>query len=82
MIVIIWVVFRTSYDVAGGEEVSICILSPTGGSLAYVKANNVFYRPNLVVDDEVHLTEDGVPGVIYNGVPDWVYEGICSIEII
>uniref|UniRef100_A0A8D8BCF4 Venom dipeptidyl peptidase 4 n=4 Tax=Culex pipiens TaxID=7175 RepID=A0A8D8BCF4_CULPI len=67
-------VTRNSFDVAGGEEVSICILSPTGGSLAYVKANNVFYRPNLVVDEEVHLTEDGVPGVIYNGVPDWVYE--------
>lgn len=24
--------------------------------------------------DEVRLTNDGVVGVVYNGVPDWVYE--------
>lgn len=75
------VLHRNSYDVADGEEVSICILSPTGDSLSYVKANNVYYRPNLVVDEEVRLTEDGVPGVIYNGVPDWVYEGNRSLKL-
>ncbi|XP_055640244.1 venom dipeptidyl peptidase 4 [Toxorhynchites rutilus septentrionalis] len=65
---------NTSYKIANGEEVSICKLSPGGKSLAYVKDNNVFYRPNSMNDEELPLTQDGVPGVIYNGVPDWVYE--------
>ncbi|XP_050072273.1 venom dipeptidyl peptidase 4 [Anopheles maculipalpis] len=64
----------TTYHVANQEEVSICILSPTGQSLAYVKDNNVYYRESLVDPVERPLTLDGVPGVIYNGIPDWVYE--------
>uniref|UniRef100_A0A182SC86 Dipeptidylpeptidase IV N-terminal domain-containing protein n=1 Tax=Anopheles maculatus TaxID=74869 RepID=A0A182SC86_9DIPT len=64
----------TTYHVANQEEVSICILSPTGQSLAYVKDNNVYYRESLVAAQERPLTLDGVPGVIYNGIPDWVYE--------
>ncbi|XP_065080121.1 venom dipeptidyl peptidase 4 [Ochlerotatus camptorhynchus] len=63
-----------TYDVANKEEVSVCIVSPNGQSLAYVKNNNVHYRSELLSTDEELLTEDGVAGVIYNGVPDWVYE--------
>ncbi|XP_053673756.1 venom dipeptidyl peptidase 4 [Anopheles nili] len=63
-----------TFHVANQEEVSICILSPTGQSLAYVKDNNVFYRAALLNQEERSLTSDGVPGVIYNGIPDWVYE--------
>lgn len=64
------------HHIADQQEVSICILSPTGQSLAYVKDNNVYYRASLVGagSTETSLTEDGVPGVIYNGIPDWVYE--------
>uniref|UniRef100_A0A182JFB8 Venom dipeptidyl peptidase 4 n=1 Tax=Anopheles atroparvus TaxID=41427 RepID=A0A182JFB8_ANOAO len=62
------------YHIANQEEVSICILSPTGQSLAYVKDNNVYYRASLLEPTETLLTEDGVPGIIYNGIPDWVYE--------
>ncbi|XP_052868310.1 venom dipeptidyl peptidase 4 [Anopheles cruzii] len=62
------------FTVANQEEVSICILSPTGQSLAYVKDNNVYYRASLLDNTEIPLTTDGVPGIIYNGVPDWVYE--------
>uniref|UniRef100_A0A182PPN8 Venom dipeptidyl peptidase 4 n=1 Tax=Anopheles epiroticus TaxID=199890 RepID=A0A182PPN8_9DIPT len=67
-------VSETVYHVANQEEVSICILSPTGQSLAYVKDNNVYYRADLLVPEERSLTTNGVPGVIYNGIPDWVYE--------
>ncbi|XP_052898593.1 venom dipeptidyl peptidase 4 [Anopheles moucheti] len=62
------------YYIANQEEVSICILSPTGQSLAYVKDNNVYYRASLLNPVEQPLTLDGVTGVIYNGIPDWVYE--------
>uniref|UniRef100_A0A6E8VW19 Venom dipeptidyl peptidase 4 n=1 Tax=Anopheles coluzzii TaxID=1518534 RepID=A0A6E8VW19_ANOCL len=64
----------TVYHIANQEEVSICILSPTGQSLAYVKDNNVYYRASLLDPVERSLTTNGVPGVIYNGIPDWVYE--------
>ncbi|XP_058447829.1 venom dipeptidyl peptidase 4 [Malaya genurostris] len=64
----------TSYDVANADEVSICVLDPNGQSLIYVKNNNVYYRSDLLSTDEIALTQDGVSGVIYNGVPDWVYE--------
>ncbi|XP_055547691.1 venom dipeptidyl peptidase 4 [Wyeomyia smithii] len=63
-----------SYNISNGDEVSICTVSPNGQALVYVKDNNVYLRPNLINDDEIPLTSDGVPGVIYNGVPDWVYE--------
>ncbi|KFB44705.1 AGAP008176-PA-like protein [Anopheles sinensis] len=63
-----------TYHIANQEEVSICILAPTGQSLAYVKDNNVYYRASLLEATETSLTEDGVPGIIYNGIPDWVYE--------
>uniref|UniRef100_A0A182NFA4 Venom dipeptidyl peptidase 4 n=1 Tax=Anopheles dirus TaxID=7168 RepID=A0A182NFA4_9DIPT len=67
-------VTSTTHHVANQEEVSICILSPTGQSLAYVKDNNVYYRAALLDPTERSLTTDGVRGVIYNGIPDWVYE--------
>lgn len=46
--------------------------SPVGNGLAYIQDNNIYYRnlPNL----HNAVTADGIPGVVYNGVPDWVYE--------
>lgn len=49
-----------------------CVMSPNGQDVAFVKANNVYVFRNSV---ETQLTFDGIDGVIYNGVPDWVYEG-------
>lgn len=48
--------------------------SPANLNVAYVKENDVYY---LQQDGtETRLTFDGEDGVIYNGIPDWVYEGI------
>lgn len=46
--------------------------SPVGNGLAYIQKNNIYYRtlPNL----PTIVTSDGVEGVVYNGIPDWVYE--------
>lgn len=59
--------------ISNGDEIQVCLWSPTGNSIAFVKENDVYYidSANGV---ERRLTFDGVPGVIYNGVPDWVYE--------
>ena len=47
-----------------------------GNSLIYVYENNIYFRqiPTNVMDD-VQLTMDGEPEGIFNGIPDWVYEG-------
>lgn len=59
--------------ISNGDEIQVCLWSPTDNSIAYVKENDVYYI-NSVTNIERRLTFDGVPGVIYNGVPDWVYE--------
>ncbi|XP_049872688.1 venom dipeptidyl peptidase 4 [Pectinophora gossypiella] len=46
-----------------------------GNSLAYVQNNNVFYVPDCSRPDIITpLTNEGIPGEVYYGVPDWIYE--------
>ncbi|XP_047510008.1 venom dipeptidyl peptidase 4 [Pieris napi] len=46
-----------------------------GHALAYVENNNVFYISDANRPEEVRqLTNDGVPGKVYCGVADWIYE--------
>uniref|UniRef100_A0A0B6ZW87 Uncharacterized protein n=1 Tax=Arion vulgaris TaxID=1028688 RepID=A0A0B6ZW87_9EUPU len=47
--------------------------SPTEHSLIVVQNNNIFYKADVNAE-YVQLTTSGVPGLIYNGLPDWVYE--------
>lgn len=42
--------------------------------LAIVSNNNIFIRDSPVGKDR-QITITGLPGVIYNGVPDWLYQG-------
>lgn len=51
---------------------NLCVWSPNAQHVFFVKDNDVYFLRNLV--DEIRLTDDGIVGVIYNGVPDWVYE--------
>ena len=65
-----------TYDVALGDELQLCFFSPDGKSLGYVMENNIYYVQLIGTAATLPqmLTADGVPGVIYNGAPDWVYE--------
>lgn len=40
-----------------------------------MKDNDIYLRPSPSASVEYQITKTGIPGVIYNGVPDWVYEG-------
>lgn len=42
--------------------------------MAFVHDNNVFVHYVDGTKSTVQITEDGVVGVVYNGIPDWVYE--------
>ncbi|XP_043250210.1 venom dipeptidyl peptidase 4-like isoform X2 [Colletes gigas] len=48
--------------------------APRGNALVYVYQNNIYYRPEVEKPVDFQITNTGVFGTIYNGVPDWVYE--------
>lgn len=42
--------------------------------------NNLYYQPNINDSTSViQLTKDGEHNLIFNGVPDWLYEGKIKI---
>ena len=43
---------------------------------AYVLDYNI-YVYNVTSDELITVTTDGQEDVIYNGIPDWLYEGIA-----
>jgi len=47
--------------------------SPVGNSVVFVYENDIYHVSDPAADP-VRLTTDGEPGVVFNGVPDWVYE--------
>lgn len=44
-------------------------------ALIIVSDNDIFIRQSPAEEDEVRLTQTGVPNLIYNGVTDWLYQG-------
>lgn len=65
------------YKVAAGDEIQIAFFTPNGRGFAFIRENDISY---LDIPDTgsyqtpLKITNDGVPGVEYNGIPDWVYE--------
>lgn len=61
----------------GNDSVFLQLASwaPRGNALVYVYQNNIYYRPEAEMAVDYQITDTGVVGTIYNGVPDWVYEG-------
>jgi len=53
--------------------VEFAMWGPQGSSLAYVFGANIYYRESPESVD-VMVTTSGRPGVVFNGVADWVYE--------
>lgn len=43
-------------------------------SLLMISENDIFLRMGPAAIEDTRLTDTGVPGVIYNGVPDWLYQ--------
>ena len=63
---------RTSTSIHDGKKLQYCSWSPLKDRLSYVVDNNVYIH--FEDGSEFAITSEGVNGVIYNGVPDWVYE--------
>ncbi|XP_075212490.1 venom dipeptidyl peptidase 4-like [Lycorma delicatula] len=62
------------YEVAGGSRIQLLEWSPVGHALVYVMDNDLYYqhKPGPLAADRI--THTGLPGVVYNGIADWVYE--------
>lgn len=48
--------------------------SPDGIAITFVHNNDVYYKPRVNGSLVCRITSNGIPGVIYNGIPDWLYE--------
>jgi hypothetical protein len=59
----------------------LVVWAPDGNAFVYVHRNNIYYRPTAASKAEVQLTTSGIPGIIYHGIPDWVYEGMIIHKI-
>ncbi|XP_072401438.1 venom dipeptidyl peptidase 4 isoform X2 [Diabrotica undecimpunctata] len=64
------------YHLANQNPLQLVEFSPEGHGLVYVFENNIYYIDDFSKDIEnpVAVTVIGIPGVLYCGVPDWVYE--------
>ncbi|XP_022257449.1 dipeptidyl aminopeptidase-like protein 6, partial [Limulus polyphemus] len=68
--------YHTSPLLPTEEEAQIQYISwgPTGSQLVYVRNNDIYYMAYVGDIPPKRLTRTGVDGVIFNGIPDWVYE--------
>ncbi|XP_049817276.1 inactive dipeptidyl peptidase 10 [Aethina tumida] len=48
--------------------------SPDGTGIAFVHENDIYYKPKVEKDLVCRITNTGQAGVVFNGVPDWLYE--------
>lgn len=57
------------------DQLSFVLWAPVGHSVVYGLDNNLYYQPNINDSASVvQLTKDGEHNLIFNGVPDWLYE--------
>lgn len=46
-----------------------------GNALIWVYNYDIYYRQEVRATHAYRITHDAVAGVVYNGIPDWLYEG-------
>ena len=67
---------RTFTDIANGDRIPLFKWSPTRNALIYVHKNDIYYQVFFEGgSDTRRITNTGVPDIVFNGIPDWVYEG-------
>lgn len=68
---------RSLAALADGQELSTAFWAPRGSALAYVLNNDIYYHQLIGARavETRRVTFDGELEAVYNGIPDWVYEG-------
>lgn len=49
---------------------------PRGHAIVMVYKYDIFYTNSIKALQTYRVTNTGVPGIVYNGVTDWLYEGL------
>jgi hypothetical protein len=44
-------------------------------ALIIIIDNDIYLRQSPADEEDIRLTHTGVPGLIYNGITDWLYQG-------
>ena len=52
-----------------------CWVPGTSAGLILVKQNDIYYKEHPTKENIHRITSDGEPGVVFNGVTDWIYKG-------
>ncbi|XP_046973505.1 inactive dipeptidyl peptidase 10 isoform X1 [Vanessa cardui] len=60
--------------ISEGPLLLLAMWTPKGHGLITVKDYDIFYRPAPRSSTGYRVTDTGIPGRIFNGVPDWLYE--------
>lgn len=55
--------------------------APRNNALVYCRQNDIYYVPDITLDQTIRLTFDGSFNAIYNGVPDWTYRGTAFVRL-
>uniref|UniRef100_A0A646QBZ2 Venom dipeptidyl peptidase 4 n=1 Tax=Hemiscolopendra marginata TaxID=943146 RepID=A0A646QBZ2_9MYRI len=48
--------------------------SPKGSAFVMVYKNDIYYKSNPLAETSTRITNTGLDGTVWNGIPDWVYE--------
>nr|XP_003707763.1 PREDICTED: venom dipeptidyl peptidase 4 isoform X1 [Megachile rotundata] len=65
----------TITNISNGDRLLLAKWSPAKNALVYVRENDIYYKDfSDTNSQERRLTHTGKPGVVFNGIPDWVYE--------
>lgn len=49
--------------------------TPRGHGLVMVQDYDIYYKTGPISNTAYRVTNTAVPGILSNGVPDWLYEG-------
>ncbi|XP_037913520.1 inactive dipeptidyl peptidase 10 isoform X3 [Hermetia illucens] len=64
----------TKSDVDEWPYLHFAQFTPSGSALVMVYNYDIYYTPGPRAANVYRVTRDAVPGVVYNGIPDWLYE--------
>ncbi|KAL7743376.1 hypothetical protein ACLKA6_008353 [Drosophila palustris] len=49
-------------------------------AIAFVHHNDIYYKPKVQGELVCRITQTGMAGIFYNGVPDWTYANVPELE--
>lgn len=49
-------------------------------AIAFVHNNDLYYKPRVQHDLVCRITNTGLPGLVYNAIPDWLYDNTPELK--